>query len=54
MNSAAKISTSWFGAKEKAVATAIGTLSLPLGVIGSFLIGPNLVTTTCDAKNLNY
>jgi MFS transporter, FLVCR family, feline leukemia virus subgroup C receptor-related protein len=39
-NGASKLATSWFGEKERALATSIGSLSTPLGCIFGLAVGP--------------
>ena len=39
-NGSSKIATSWFGDQERAVATAIGSLALPVGAIVGLVMGP--------------
>lgn len=43
MNAPSKLATTWFGEKETALATAIGALSVPLGVIFGLGMGPIFV-----------
>jgi len=39
-NGASKLATRWFADDERALATAIGSLSLPLGCIIGMVLGP--------------
>jgi len=44
LNVASKLATVWFSDSERAIATAIGSLALPIGCILGFAIGPILVS----------
>ncbi|NPD88866.1 MAG: MFS transporter [Asgard group archaeon] len=44
LNSFTKVSTNWFGEKEKALATSLGTMFVLLGVLLGMLITPFLVS----------
>jgi sugar phosphate permease len=38
INSSSKLATTWFGDKERGLATALGGLALPIGCIVGFII----------------
>lgn len=40
MNNPSKVASNWFGDKERGLATAIGSMALPVGMIISFIL-PN-------------
>lgn len=50
MNTASKLATTWFGDKERGVATAFGGLSMPVGCIIGFAM-PALMITEGDSKD---
>lgn len=43
MNGCSKLASIWFGPSELTIATALGALSLPIGCVSSFGIGPVFV-----------
>jgi sugar phosphate permease len=52
-NPVAKMATTWFGDKERGLATAFGSMAMPMGCLISFLL-PNLFfDTTFDKYNFN-
>lgn len=38
MNIPSKIASTWFGDKERAIATAVGSVSVPIGTVISFIL----------------
>jgi FLVCR family feline leukemia virus subgroup C receptor-related protein len=47
MNIPSKIASTWFGDKERAIATAAGSMSVSIGTIISFVL-PQTVITDAD------
>lgn len=44
MNNSAKLASNWFGDKERGIATAVGSMAVPIGMLISFVL-PNTVIT---------
>lgn len=38
MNIPSKVASTWFGDKERAIATAVGSVSVPIGTVISFVL----------------
>ncbi len=51
LNSTSKIASVWFGTKERALATALGSLSTPLGAIIGFIL-PSLLISEKDEADI--
>ncbi len=49
MNNSAKLASNWFGDKERGIATAVGSMAVPIGMLISFVL-PNAIITNDDAK----
>lgn len=50
MNIPSKIASTWFGDKERAIATAVGGVSVPIGTVISFLL-PQAVISDSDEQD---
>jgi FLVCR family feline leukemia virus subgroup C receptor-related protein len=50
LNTVSKIASTWFGDKERALSTALGTLSTPMGVIIGFIL-PSVFVSDEDQKD---
>lgn len=50
LNTVSKLAFSWFGDKERAMATAIGSMSMPLGMLFSFIL-PSMIFDDSDKDN---
>lgn len=51
----AKLSTTWFGDRERAIATNVGALSIPIGTIIGLSLGPILVDTKrCSTNDADF
>lgn len=50
MNIPSKIASTWFGDKERAIATAVGSMSVPIGTVLSFVL-PQTVISEDDFNN---
>ena len=48
INSSSKLASVWFGDKERALSTALGGLSLPLGCIIGFIIAAGIISDNDD------
>jgi hypothetical protein len=46
-NSTSKLASEWFGDKERALSTALGTLAMPIGCIAGFVV-PSLMISESD------
>lgn len=55
INAPAKLATIWFGENERALATAVGVLSNPIGNIFGLALGPIFVDhKRCQLINPNF
>ncbi|TNV79121.1 hypothetical protein FGO68_gene16126 [Halteria grandinella] len=50
LNTISSVASGWFGDKERAISTALGTISTPLGVIVGFIV-PSAMLSEEDEKN---
>ena len=50
LNTISKLASTWFGDSQRALSTALGTLSTPLGVISGFII-PSAMLSEEDERH---
>lgn len=53
MNNTSKVSSNWFGDKERGIATAIGSMSVPIGMLFSFVL-PNAFISNDDVGDIEH
>lgn len=53
MNNTSKVASNWFGDKERGIATAIGSMSVPIGMLFSFVL-PNAFISNDDAADIEH
>eukprot|EP00347_Sterkiella_histriomuscorum_P019206 403342532 len=51
MNNPSKVASNWFGDKERGIATAIGSMSVPIGMLFSFVL-PNAFISNDDVADI--
>lgn len=51
LNTVSKVAFNWFGDKERAMATAVGSMSMPLGMLISFIL-PSMIFDDSDKDNI--
>lgn len=51
MNNPSKLASNWFGDKERGMATAVGSMAIPLGMLISFVL-PNAVMEDSDSRDI--
>ncbi len=51
MNNASKLASNWFGDKERGIATAVGSMAVPIGMLISFVL-PNAIISNNDDKDI--
>lgn len=51
MNNPSKVASNWFGDKERGIATAIGTMAIPIGMLLSFVL-PNVFISNDDITDI--
>lgn len=47
MNNPSKLASNWFGDKERGIATAVGSMAVPIGMLISFVL-PNTIISDQD------
>lgn len=52
MNNASKVASNWFGDKERGIATAIGSMAVPIGMLFSFVL-PNGFISNEDTADID-
>ena len=50
LNSISKVASVWFGGNQRALSTALGSLSTPLGAIIGFVLPSLLLSESDEAK----